>query len=241
MAGTLEPEYADAFSAWKAQPSPATVGPLLQAVDPLLRQAAKHYSGDHPVSHGDARRLFLSAIPRYDPKRVKLSTFVYSQLQGMRRDDRRAGRGVRVSDQTAADRYGLEQARRSFADEQGREPTDDELMDHAGVNPKRYARALRYQPAVAQGSLDAAAGGSGLGGYDAGEIRPHPGVALMHHLVYAGLPSLDQQVMALTLGMHGRPPLSNLEVARTLKLSAGAISQRKAKIQTALDRAQGLE
>jgi len=59
-------------------------------------------------------------------------------------------------------------------------------------------------------------------------------------IVYDELPSLDQKIMELSLGLHGRKPLSNLEIAKKLGRSPGAISQRKAKIQELLDQEQDL-
>jgi len=47
--------------------------------------------------------------------------------------------------------------------------------------------------------------------------------------------------MEHTLGMHGKRVLSNQDVARKLKLSPGAISQRKARIQSKMDLAEDLK
>lgn len=235
----LEEQFAGPYADWKKAPGPATVGPLLTAAEPLLRAGAKRYAGgDDPINFGHARRLFLQGLPRYDPQRAALSTFVYSQLQGLRRPDRRAGRGVRVSDRVAADRYAVEESRRSLADENGREPTDDEVMDHAMIGPSRYAKALSYHPAVPQGALDAAA--NGAGGYEGVAVLGRTPTDGLQDLVYAGLPPGDQLVMSLALGRHGRQPLSNQEIAAKLRKSPGAVSQQKARIQKLLDEAAGL-
>ena len=50
----------------------------------------------------------------------------------------------------------------------------------------------------------------------------------------------DQKIMELSLGMRGHKPLSNLEIAKKLGRSPGALSQRKAKIQAMIDKEEDL-
>jgi DNA-binding NarL/FixJ family response regulator len=46
--------------------------------------------------------------------------------------------------------------------------------------------------------------------------------------------------MEHTLGLHGKKVLSNQEIARKLRLTPGAVSQRKATIQQLLNQEQEL-
>jgi len=50
----------------------------------------------------------------------------------------------------------------------------------------------------------------------------------------------NQKIMEWTFGLYGSPQLSNQAIAQRLKLSPGAISQRKANIQRILDQEQDL-
>lgn len=236
----LEPEYAEAYGAYKKTPGPATAASFLEAAMPAIRTAVKkHLGSDDPVALGAGRRAFLDAMPRYDPAKAGVGTFAFGQLQSLKRPAQRAARGVDVPDRVAQDRYRIEEARRSLGHELGREPTDAEVMDHAVVPPSRYARALGYSPAVSEGALDQAAGGVNLGGYG---LRT-PGLTagdLALHLVYEGLPPRDQLVMQYAFGMHGRKPLGTNEIAAKLRVTPGAVSQRKARIQRMLDEVGGL-
>jgi hypothetical protein len=47
---------------------------------------------------------------------------------------------------------------------------------------------------------------------------------------------INQKIMEHSLGLHGQPRLPNHEIAKLLRLSPGAISQRKARIQQTLDK-----
>ena len=59
-------------------------------------------------------------------------------------------------------------------------------------------------------------------------------------IVYDDLQPVDQRVMELTLGLNGQSKLSNQEIAARLRISPGAVTQRKAKIQAVLDREHDL-
>ena len=54
-------------------------------------------------------------------------------------------------------------------------------------------------------------------------------------MVYYDLDDTNQSIMEYTLGLHGAPVLENREIANRLGITAGAVSQRKAKIQAMLD------
>ena len=54
-------------------------------------------------------------------------------------------------------------------------------------------------------------------------------------IVYQYLGPVDQNIMEMALGMHGQKKLSNLEIAKKLNRSPGAITQRKVRIQDLLN------
>jgi hypothetical protein len=55
-------------------------------------------------------------------------------------------------------------------------------------------------------------------------------------LVYSDLGPVDQYILERVLGLHGHPPTPPSRVAKELKVSPGAVSQRMEKIQAQLDR-----
>ena len=58
--------------------------------------------------------------------------------------------------------------------------------------------------------------------------------------VYRSGGPLDQKFMEWSSGMHGKPALSNQEIAKRLHITPAAISQRKAKIAEKLSEVRGL-
>jgi hypothetical protein len=63
-------------------------------------------------------------------------------------------------------------------------------------------------------------------------------VNMWREMVYDDLNAQDRKIMEYTLGLNGRKPMSNQEVARKLGKSPGLISQRKKYIQEQLDQEQ---
>ena len=59
--------------------------------------------------------------------------------------------------------------------------------------------------------------------------------------VYDELDPYHQSIMEYTLGLNGKPVLSNLEIAKKLNRTPGAISQAKKRIEEKLRQGQQFE
>lgn len=230
----IEPAYRDAYRAYRSQPSPQTRSQVIAAIRPELEYAIRVHVGEtnNPVLMGRAKMLAAKALDSYDPRRGTLRTHLLSQLQGLKRAQRQIGTILVVPEQVSVDRYNLELATRELADELGREPTDKELADRTGLSLKRIAYVRTYNPAVAQGTFESTSDQNIFGGVRSAQTS---GSDWTYQLVYDELSPTDRQIMEWTLGLHGRPVMSNSEIARKLGKSPGYISQRKAFIQKKLD------
>lgn len=239
-ASYLEPNFKPHFEAWKASPTPETTGNLLRAVDPVINEAIRTYGGGaakSPTLRSKARRLTISALTNYDPTRAKLRTHLLSQLQGLRRMSAKEEQILNIPEQVLLDLGGLREAENRLRDQMGRDASDLELADHTGLSTKRIAYLRTMKPSFSEGRL--------VRVDDEGTSMNMPAVdptggqsqafGAWHEFVYHDLDPIDQLIMEHTLGMHGKPQLSNQDIARHLRLSPGAISQRKARIQSKLD------
>jgi hypothetical protein len=234
----LEPDFADDYGRWKADPSPDNSAAMLRRLTPTIEGAIRTHVGEpDPLLTSRARRMALQGLRTYDPSRGRLQTHLYGQLQGMKRVARRQSQAIGVPERVAIDRHNLEEATRQLGDELGREPSDDEILDRTGLSSRRLATVRRYRPAVAEGSLEDRATGADFAG---GVRAPGGEESLWPRVVYEGLDAHHRKVMAMALGWHGRSPMSNREIARQLGRSEGAISQAKLRIQRQLDEEQDL-
>jgi hypothetical protein len=237
MADLLEPEFADAYAGWKAEPGPAANAAMLKTLTPTIEGAVRTHVGQtNPLILSRARAMALQGLRAYDPAKGKLKTHLYSHLQGLKRVNRQQTMILKAPERVVFDRHHLAAAEDELAHVLGRDPTDDELADHTGFSPRRMARARSYTPGVAEGQTEAA--GAVYGGV--GRSAPTAS-APWTQVVYDGLDLHHKRVMELALGLHGRRPHSNQEIAAKMSRSPGAISQATSRIQALLDEGHDLD
>lgn len=238
---TIEPEFDAPYQAWKANPGPETNAEMLKVLTPTIAGAIKTHVGDtNPLIESRARKLVLDTLPGYAPEKGRLSTYVYGQLQGLKRINRQQSSVLKTPERVAQDSYFLAQAEQDLQHELGRAPTDSELADKTGLSPKRMKSVRRYSAPIAEGQMiDPETGMSGYIGsvQNPWEQQRH---SAWTQMVYDDLDPYHQKIMEHTLGMNGRRVISNQQLAEKLKRSPGAISQAKARIQALLDQGEEL-
>lgn len=235
----VEPQFADHYAAWKAAPGPTTGGPLLSALEPAIRAGVRTYAADSgPTGFGRAKSIVMQALPRYDPSRAGLKTFVAQHLQGLQRYRATQVNAVKVPDRALLARAQLGRAESELTDSLGRPPSAVELADHTGLNPSAIAAARGAAIAIPESRFaESYDSDSSYGGGPA--VRDHSDKGWVR-LVYHSVDDRDRLVMEHTLGMFGAQVLSTGELARKLGVSPAAVSQRKAKIQGILDKREEL-
>ena len=236
MNSYLEEEYQSPYNAWKTEPSPSSRAALLQAVTPVLDRGIRTHVGEpNSLLTSRARQLALKSFDTYDPSRARLGAHLTSQLQGLKRIARQQHQVIRAPERVIFDQARLGRYEQELADELGREPTDYELSNRTGFSMARLKKVRGYSQGISEGQLEQVDPGLQPGMW---EDRTAHDAWL--RIVYDELAPLDQKILEYTLGYNGRPMLSNQEIARKLGRSPGAISQRKQKIQQALDREPNL-
>lgn len=233
MQNMLEPEYQDVFNSWKKEPSPKTNQALVQALDPVISSALTSYGqgAPSPALRTQAKLMTLEAAKRYDPSRAKLRTHLMTQLQGLRRVAGQDQNLVRVPEHLVLNQSSVSKARTELTEQLNREPSDAELADFTGLSLKKLTK-LRNLPVVHT------EGGAYLTDDEGGPVAP--GVvdnddSAWKEFVYMGLTPTDQFIMQHTLGLYGNKKLSTSEIAKRLRITPGAVSQKAMKIQAQLD------
>lgn len=234
----LEEEFASPYEAWKKNPGLTTSAGVLKAVEPVIQSALRTYSSQgapSPTMRSRAKIIVLNALPKYDPSRAKLRTHLMVHLQSLRRATAEANQIVHTPERVRLDQHRLRLASEELADRLGREPSDAELSQHVGLSPRRMARIRLARQGVAEGTASSAPG-------EPNEVAGMPAVAkgpadddTWLRFIYHDLDPRDQVIMEHTLGLHGRPVLPKIEIAKRLGVSPGAVSQRAARIQQLID------
>ena len=225
----LEPKFQQPFKTWEADPTPGNASLLLTAVKPAINRGIRAHVGTKisPATRSHARRLTLGAIRSYDPRQAQLSTHIINSLQGLKRVVRQQSHVMTVPERVELDRRRVATARTELEDRLGREPSPLQMADYTGLSLRRLEHIQQFRPPAAESRFTTAT--EETEGFMPA-VKQGPSDAWLE-LLWEDLTPVDQNILDWTLGLHGQQPKSNQEIARRLRLSPGAVSQRKARIQ----------
>lgn len=238
--GQLEPEFHAPYGAWKTGPSPTTTGALLAAVGPVIGSALGGIgpAGKSPLLRSRARRIVVDALPGYDPHRARLGGYLSARLRGLHRASAEQNDLIRVPERVRLDQFRLHETTGRLRDDLGREPSDAELADAAGISLRRIAHVRKAVPAAPEGAM-VAPGEGGLEPFDPLVAAGRGDSDERVEFVYWSLGPVDRVILEHSLGLRGRKRLENRQIARLLNVTPSAVSQRRAKIQKTIDEIGG--
>jgi DNA-directed RNA polymerase specialized sigma subunit len=242
----LESQYAPAFHAWSANPGPGQSDEFLKAINPVIDEGLSVYGGRNvnPMMRSRARMIALDAAKKYDPTKASLKTHLMAHLQGLRRYSAQQAQTIKVPEAVALDQQHLTESETELRDQLGRDPSDMELSDHIGLSRRRIAHIRGYRPAIPEGRMAALSDedeeGSGGGGFEPAVEGPDRSM-LRAQFLYHDLDPHDQVILEYGMGLNGAPKLPATQIARRLRISPGAVSQRAARIQRMLNELEDSE
>lgn len=228
-------ENPDPFALWRKDPTPENLLKVVESHRPTIDSATRAILGD-PNDLAKRRALLMAAeaVQSFDPKKgVPLKHYIQSQLSGLRRYNRRVVEAVPVPERLRREMAILHQAKEELWGRLDREPTEEELADHTGISVRQQRKAWqRSRPTLTEGQLQQRAE---TGDDDAQEFLPavtrvDPRKEIEDYVVF-DLDPVDKLIYQSRTGYGGAPIRSNIEVAKMLKLSPGAVSQRAARIE----------
>lgn len=228
----IKPE--EAYKLWKANPDPSNGAELLKALQPQIENAARqHAKSTSPVVIGQARSLIIDALPRYDG-RSSLNTFVHHQLRPLQRWSAKHRSPAKLPTSYASEYRMLTETMKNLEADLGREPSRAELADASGMRMERIAKIFATPMAVV--SERETPGGGGEDNYsEAGDQGVEQDNQLWMKTVYHSLNPTNQFILEHTTGLYGSKVYSNQEIAKKLRISPSAVSQRRAQIQQMMD------
>lgn len=189
-----------------------------------------------PVVRQRARILAAQAVQSFNPERgAQLSTHVYRQLQRLQREAPAITDPLPLPERMRRDSRDIINALAEAGGLIGTEVSDERLSELTGIPVSRVTKVRgMMRKRLPESSYE-----EGLGDDD-GEV---PDVVATEtdpydewvDAVYHDLGEVDRVIMSYRTGFRGAPVLPTNEIARRMKLSPGAVSQRAAKIQARLD------
>lgn len=228
----IEPHLIKPVMDYKANPHPASADAFLKAVSPIMETGLSTYGGKNvnPMMRTRARRVLLDSVRTYDPSRASFKTHAMNQLRTLQRYGAQQQQVLKVPEGVALDQGHLRESEAELRDRLGRDPSDQELADHAGISRRRIRYVRGYRQGIAEGQLaSAGAAEDGDGGYEPAVNQADP-THLMAEFLYHDLDPVDQVILEYTVGLNGSPRLPGSVLAQRVGLTPGAISQRKARL-----------
>ena len=235
----IEPEYKDAFETWKSSPSPDTTDRLLSTIKPVIDSGLTAFgssSSSSPTMRSRAKSLAIDSFAQYDPAKGTLRSHVLSRLQRLRRISGQEQQVLRMPERVALQRKRLEETGLQLEDTLGRPPSDEELADNLGLSMNRLEHIRLGVRPMAESTLAANVEDPGFTP-QVKNVNQDSWVEFVH----SDMAPRDQAIMERVMGLHGFKPQSVTSVAKHLKVSPAAVSQRLAVIQEQLDKRDELK
>jgi DNA-directed RNA polymerase specialized sigma subunit len=231
----IEPEYKDLFFEWKKTKKPEVATKLLNKLNNIIQTAIISYAGgSDPYTLGQAKILTLEALENYDPSKSKLKTHLLTRLQRLRRNIGQNTTIVRLPEKLTLEALQVQKFIDEFTDKFGREPSDVEISDALGMSIKRLNKVRKISYSMPESKLQTINEEGKTENFLPG-IRPKSNQHVID-FVYQSLSPIDQYILEHTMGLNGKKIIAKSEIAKKLKVSPGAISQRLRSIQEKINR-----
>lgn len=237
------PKPRTSYDNWRENPTPANLRKIVEEYRPIIQSILNRLVPNaSPIVKRRADLMAAKAIASYDPSvGMSLKNYLAIQLKPVSRVSRKIHQVIPKSEYDVELRTALSRAEEELTHELGREPTVSELSDHTGISEKRQ-EALRkrsIRPLSESALLDRETQSpSGISESPVSSRDPRDEwLDYVYHSLDEGP---DRVIFEARTGYRGRPMRSNLEVAKSLGLSPGAISQRAGRIQSRIDEFESL-
>jgi DNA-directed RNA polymerase specialized sigma subunit len=210
------------WKTWKKHPSNDNLMPLMKAIEPIIVHHTNKMTGNLPRSaiRGEAVRLTVAALDKYDPSKAQLNTHLFSSLRKLNRyvyEHQNMG----TIPEPRITKIGLFNNVKSNLEEQlGRVPTTEELADELKWSPKQ----IKLLQKELRSDL--------VHDFSYGNVMEDQRADIDEYLdmLREELIGTDRDVLDYSYGLNGKKQLSNQEIAGKLGISPSAVTQIKAKL-----------
>lgn len=216
------------WEAYKANPGPHTLQPLMRQLDPVLQNEINKWTGAlaRPVLETKARNLTLEAIKTYNPNAgAALATHVVNRLQKLSRDVYTHQDAVRLPEYKKLKVHSYVRAERELTDTYGREPTHQEMADHLAWSPKMLSEVQKSLQPELLASQD-----MGAGLFESPSAWGNASSNGLIDFVYHDLAPVDKLIFEHSTGYSGKPIYNNTQLRKATGLTQGQLSYHKKKV-----------
>jgi DNA-directed RNA polymerase specialized sigma subunit len=218
------------FEQWRKSQADADLNELLRAMKPTIDSALFSFGGGDESLRLQANLLTVRALRSYDPKfKTQLTSHVYNTLKGLGRVREERMRAVHLPESRRLDLYNISRFKRDYFEKYDTDPSVPQIQDALGMSRKRVLQAEDVKPEVAGSQMETEKGDM------PGRERSNN---IWNDYVYHDLDETGRKIFEWTTGYNGRPILKKTEIAKRLKISPPAVSQRITSILAKVEEGQ---
>lgn len=221
---------------WQQNNNTDDAGKILKFLAPTISSAINTYAnGTKDKFKVKAASIALNTLKSFDPSRgVDPRTYAFHGLKRLSRLNADRSTVVSVPEGQRLQYAMLSELSKKFEDEKDREPSVTELADMSGIPEKRIEKIFSNNTVFNDSSaVNPETGEStfGVSGMTDDDYLKY---------VYVDASPTDKKILEWSSGLHGKPLLGTQDIAKRLKLTPAAISQRKAKLLSKLSEMRSL-
>ncbi len=204
---------------------------------PTISKAVKSFSPiQSPTIHDRAKLMAAKAVKGYQPDRgASLDTHVFRQLQALQRVAPQIHDPMPLPERLRRDRAEVAGAIEKVQNDLGRDASDEEVSQLTKLPRKRITKVRQMmQSRLPLSSFEDAEENSEM---EQPDLVAHQTTDEDEWMdaVYHDMGDIDRIILQHRTGYRGNPILPTQEIAKRLRMSPSAVSQRASRIQQRLD------
>ena len=236
-----EEDIRKAYDVWARTHNSRDLLAVIEKANPIMQYALRYYVSDlpdSPVLQIRAKRLVAEAVKTYNPTKGPLTNHLMISLQRLQRLAGQERKMIKHSEQIAMLSDLLKNESQSFYAQHGREPTTEELADRTGLSMKKISRIRKLSATVIPESrfvlsnVDEESAVKEVSGKILGEESKEFSDLLQTYYLTAS--PTDKIIIEHGFGLFGQKQKNLTEVAKLLKVTPAAVTQRLNKIYSDL-------
>ena len=214
----------ESYNQWIENPTKENMANIIKDLDYTITSEIQGYKGPKSLLKGRAKMLAASAVKTYDPaSKAHLKSWIVTNLQPLRRYSNQLSPEY-TPEVTGRDAAELNKRKLELEDDLGYEPSAQDLADHIGMNIKKVKRLQKATRVIMNNGQIPTDAETGSPTFTEPGINDNLGEAI--EVVTSSLDPRDLKIYKYSQGSRNNPPMSGIEIAKRLGVSAAYISNR---------------
>lgn len=224
----------DIIIRWQKTKDPEDTKKIVEFLQPTIKSALHTYTpGQESTFKIKATKLALQSMRSYDKtKQTSPATYAFTSLQRLNRIRRQRQNIIHIPESQVYLKQNVDKKIQQLTQDLGRQPSTDQICDATGLSKKKLEKLEGFSTFSESSSINPE---TNVSTFEIPDVTDQD----YYNYVYSSVSDIDKKILQWSTPYKG-VPLSNNDIAKRLKLSPGAISQRKQRLQQLMGEVRGL-